>query len=248
MGAASVLMVALVAVEPVHAQSVPLPEATATQQPGLFKDLGRDVKGLASKTSLTWLGAGLAAAFGALTVDDYVAEHFSDAHGTEEAFEPGEILGGVVVQSGSAIAVYVLGKSLDNSPLAAVGADLVRAQIVTQAITQGVKYGVQRTRPDGTARSFPSGHSSTMFATVAVLHRYFGWKVGGPGYGLAVYVAASRLQSRKHYLSDVVFGATIGVVVGRAVTVGHGWATFAPVPSVTRGSVGLNFVRIHRGS
>lgn len=232
---------------PATAQPEPQPAPGQPAQPGIFKDLGHDIKTLGSPSSLTWLGAGLATTLVALTIDDYVTDHFSDDHGVEETFEAGEVLGGVAVQTGSAVAVYLLGKAFHQPAAAAVGADLVRAQILTQAITQAIKFTVDRTRPDGTARSFPSGHASTSFATVTVLQRYFGWKVGVPGYGLAAYVAASRIQSRKHYLSDVVFGATIGIVVGRAVSAGHGWATFAPIPVVTRGGTGIAFVRIHDG-
>lgn len=54
----------------------------------------------------------------------------------------------------------------------------------------------------------------------------------------------ARIQSRKHYLSDVVVGATIGIIAGRAVTVGRGRATFAPVPLLTSGGAGINFVRV----
>ncbi|MEO8681622.1 MAG: phosphatase PAP2 family protein [Vicinamibacterales bacterium] len=241
------LCLCLAAAPPVAAQAGPQPVSGQPPQPGVFKDLGHDIKGLGSPSSLTWLGAGLATTLATLTIDDYVTDHFADDHGTEEAFEPGEVLGGVAVQAGSAVAVYALGRAFHQPAAAALGADLVRAQILTQAITQAIKFTVDRTRPDGTARSFPSGHASTSFATVTVLQRYFGWKVGVPGYGLAAYVAASRIQSRKHYLSDVVFGATIGIVVGRVATVGHGWATFAPVPVVTRGATGINFVRIEAG-
>ena len=35
---------------------------------------------------------------------------------------------------------------------------------------------------------------------------------------LAAYVGASRLKSRKHHLTDVLAGATLGYIVGRTVT------------------------------
>jgi len=38
-----------------------------------------------------------------------------------------------------------------------------------------------------------------------------------PAYFLAGVVGASRIQQEKHYLSDVVAGATLGFIVGRAV-------------------------------
>jgi membrane-associated phospholipid phosphatase len=99
--------------------------------------------------------------------------------------------------------------------------------------------GVGRTRPDGTQYSFPSGHSSVSFATATVLQRDLGWKVGVPAYGLATYVAASRIQDKRHFLSDVTFGAAIGIVAGRSVTVGSGNAKFAVAPSATPGGGGV---------
>lgn len=241
------LCACLAAAQPAGAQTAPEAEADQIHQPGLFDDLGHDVKRLSSKSSQTWLGAGLATMLLSLAADDYLTAHFTGGRDTEEAFEPGEVLGSVAVQAGGATAVYLLGKALHKPAVTAVGAHLVRAQFLTQAVTQGIKYGVQRTRPNGTTLSFPSGHASTTFATATVLQRHFGWKVGVPAYGAAAYVAASRIQSRKHYLSDVVVGATIGIIAGRAVTVGRGRATFAPVPVLTSGGAGINFVRVGSG-
>jgi membrane-associated phospholipid phosphatase len=43
---------------------------------------------------------------------------------------------------------------------------------------------------------------------------HFGWRIGVPAYVLAVGTAAGRMEDRHHYLSDVVFGGTIGIVAG----------------------------------
>ena len=51
-----------------------------------------------------------------------------------------------------------------------------------------------------------------------MLHRHYGWKLGLPFYALGVYTAASRIHDKKHWLSDTVMGATVGVAAGRAVT------------------------------
>ena len=100
---------------------------------------------------------------------------------------------------------------------------------------------VGRTRPDGTRFSFPSGHSATAFATATVLQRNLGWKVGIPAYGVAAYVATSRVQAKRHYLSDIAFGAAVGMVAGRTVTIGRGQSKFAVSPSVTPGGGAINF-------
>jgi membrane-associated phospholipid phosphatase len=59
-----------------------------------------------------------------------------------------------------------------------------------------------------------------------------------PAYAIASYVAASRIQSRRHYLSDVVFGAALGTVAGRTVPVSRSHqVAIAPMVSVDRAQV-----------
>ena len=161
-------------------------------------------------------------------------------------FEAGEVVGGGVAQVGTAFATYALGRVAKSPRTAAVGADLVRAQILNAVLTQGVKLSVGRTRPDGSRFSFPSGHTSSSFATAAVLQRHFGWRAGVPAYGLAAYIAGSRLQENKHYLSDVVFGAAIGIVAGRTVTIGRGQARFAVAPVAAPGGAGVGLTWVGR--
>jgi membrane-associated phospholipid phosphatase len=116
----------------------------------------------------------------------------------------------------------------------------MRAQILSQAYVQALKFTVQRERPDGSnSVSFPSGHSASAFATATVLQRHYGWKVGIPATIAAAYVATARVHDNKHYLSDVIFGAAVGSIAGRTV-VHHAadyWA-FTPV-AVPGGGVAL---------
>ena len=95
---------------------------------------------------------------------------------------------------------------------------------------------MSRTRPDGSNNgSFPSGHTSGAFATATILQKRYGWKTGIPAYGLAAYVAASRLSENKHHLSDAIFGAAIGIIGGRTVTIGRGRVRLALSPTIPAG-------------
>src|SRR6185503_17005442 len=86
-------------------------------------------------------------------------------------------------------------------------------------LTQVLKYSTRRERPDGSAKtSFPSGHASDTFAFATALERHFGWKGALPAYVAASYVAISRLPANRHWLSDAVFGASVGLIAGRTVT------------------------------
>ena len=80
-----------------------------------------------------------------------------------------------------------------------------------------LKYSVRRLRPDKTDRAaFPSGHASASFALATVAASKWGWKVGVPACILASFVGFSRMENGSHYLSDVFFGAGLGIVSGRA--------------------------------
>ena len=86
---------------------------------------------------------------------------------------------------------------------------------IMAATVNGLKYTVKRPRPDGSAfNSFPSGHTATAFMTATMLHREYGWR--SPWFSIGSYTAAtftafSRLLNNKHWMSDIVAGAAIGV-------------------------------------
>ena len=183
---------------------------------------------------------GIGATFGH-AMDRDVTSAMSQSSGLDGLLKPGEMLGGARTQFAAAMATYTIGRISGSGKVAAIGSDLIRAQIVTQTMTAAIKFGVGRTRPDGTQYSFPSGHSSVTFATATVLQRNLGWKAGIPAYGLAGYVAASRVQDKRHFLSDVTFGAALGIVAGRAVTVGRGDARFAVAPAAAPGGAAVSF-------
>jgi membrane-associated phospholipid phosphatase len=209
---------------------------------GAVADLGR----LPSKDNLTWIGIGAAAALASHLADTGVTSSLSKSAALGETFESGGTLGGMPVQFGSALATYTLGRLTHSPRVASLGADLVQAQLVAQTVSYGLKFAVQRTRPDGTSLSFPSGHAAVSFASATVLQRHFGWKAGIPAFAVASYVAGSRVQQQRHYLSDVAFGAAIGIMAGRTVTVGRGDARFAVAPAAAPGGGGVAFTWVGR--
>ena len=72
-----------------------------------------------------------------------------------------------------------------------------------------------------------------------MLQRHYGWKAGIPAYAVASYIAASRLSENKHFLSDVAFGAMIGLAAGRTVTFDRGSTRFEIAPLVAPGGGGV---------
>ena len=57
-------------------------------------------------------------------------------------------------------------------------------------------------------------------------------------------IGGSRLQENRHYPSDVIFGAAIGLVAGRTVTIGRGEASFALVPLAAPGGGGVGLTLV----
>lgn len=83
---------------------------------------------------------------------------------------------------------------------------------LTVGVTYGLKLGINKQRPDmSNDNSFPSGHTSTVFHSAGYVHRRYGFKYAIPSYALAGFTAASRIDSKKHDILDVVTGAAIGL-------------------------------------
>lgn len=211
----------------------------------LVRDTINDFKHLPSRDTAMWLAIGGGLSVAVSPLDDEVNDRLQ-GEGWGAFYAPGKYLGYGWVQIGAAIGTWAIGRVVDKRGRAAhLGLDLLRAQIVTQTLTYGLKAAVNRERPDGSGDdSFPSGHASTTWATATVLERHIGWKAAVPTYLVATYVATSRLHDDRHHLSDVIFGATIGLVAGRTVT-RHGRHSYALIPvSGPRGGVGIGLARV----
>ena len=221
------------------------PVAAQEKDPGPLRQFAatfaRDLKELTSKESLIILMNGGILAVLALPVDRSITLGASSTRFLKAGFgTTGKSLGEEYAQAGSAAAVFITGKLLKKPKLAAVGRDLMEAQFVSAATTQVLKFAVQRTRPDGEARSFPSGHASASFASATVLHRHYGAKAAIPAYGAAVYITMSRLQANSHYASDILIGAALGMAVGRAATITVPGARVQLTPVALAGGAGFS--------
>jgi acid phosphatase family membrane protein YuiD len=192
------------------------------REPGLLREIAGDFRRFVSRDTLITLGVGGALSVAVSPWDRRITESFRSSASLDSFFEVGDPAGGGWAQGGAALGTYAIGKIFHEPGVADLGRDLVRAQVLNGVLTQALKVTVRRERPDSASRqSFPSGHSSAAFATATVLERHYGWKAGGPAYALAAYIAASRLQENKHFPSDVVFGAALGIAAGRSLSIRH---------------------------
>ena len=210
----------------------------------LFSEMGREITRAPSDVTLFTLYWGGALALSSVHADRSLAHRAAMSAPLERLFEAGGSTGNGWAQGGAAVTTFLIACATGKPRFQAVAADLVQAQIVSGIVTHGLKIGVGRVRPNDGRFSFPSGHASATFANATVLHRHFGPKVGIPAYAFATYIAASRLPANSHYLSDVIFGAALGIAAGRTVTVGRGPGRFAVTPTTTPGGIGLAFTNV----
>lgn len=82
----------------------------------------------------------------------------------------------------------------------------------TFVVTHGLKNIIDKERPNGSDKSFPSGHTSAAFQGAAFIHKRYGIAYGIPAYLGAAFVGYSRVESDNHYVEDVIAGAAIGVI------------------------------------
>jgi len=120
-------------------------------------------------------------------------------------------VGAILLPAGSAAGALI---AKDHKGLL----QLAEAYASAMAATYVLKPLVDRTRPDGGSQSFPSGHATSAFAGAAFLQMRYGWALGIPAYAVASYVGYSRVEAKRHYTSDVVAGAAIGIATNLAFT------------------------------
>jgi membrane-associated phospholipid phosphatase len=196
---------------------IPTPEHTGLK--ALALDFFDDIKHLPASENLYWAAAGGAGALAVHPADKQVTPYFVNASWAHDVFAFGAFLGNTAPLLAISGTVYVGGRWRHDDKVAHLGMDLLQALALNNMIVQTLKYTTRRERPDGSGRtSFPSGHASDTFAVATALERHLGWRGAVPAYAFSSYVAMSRLHDNRHYLSDVVFGATVGIIAGRTVT------------------------------
>lgn len=130
---------------------------------------------------------------------------------------------------------------------------LIIANAITAGITWAGKSIINKERPNGADYSFPSGHSSFSFTNASVL--YYEFKDTAPGlaysgYTITTLVAGLRVVNNKHWLSDVMVGSGLGILVTTMVYHYEPFKNWNPfkksenitfVPSYNNSGVGFYF-------
>lgn len=98
--------------------------------------------------------------------------------------------------------------------------NLFIAQLLSSLIAESLKRTTNITRPDGGEYSFPSGHSSIAFTGATALYLDFKDQnklLAYSGYGFSTATGIFRITNNKHWLSDVLVGAGIGIASAQLV-------------------------------
>lgn len=102
---------------------------------------------------------------------------------------------------------------------------LIKSELMVAALTFSLKRITAVPRPDtGQPTSFPSGHTAQAFAAATFMSREYGHKsiwysIGA--YTIATGVGTMRMLNNRHWVSDVLVGAGIGVLSTNMVYLTH---------------------------
>jgi len=192
----------------------------------LGTNLGDDVVAVFDKENFLYnfIVLGGAGALTGASIDQWdkrVARDFERHDRLGAGDDIGSVMGNPGTHFGVMGVLYSYGRLAKDAKAVEASRRLAEALIINDLVTLTLKLSTGRNRPDGRHFSFPSGHVSSTFAMAAALDGMYGPVVGVPLYALGCFVGLSRLDKNKHYLSDVIFGAALGYVIGRTVNKAH---------------------------
>lgn len=153
------------------------------------------------------------------TGPDDTVEHSFRKHSTfqqdwRDAFA---FLGNPGTHFGLAGLWYLAGQRGQDERTYQVGTKLFRALAVTGVTTLLGQAATWDHSPNGEWGTLPSGHTASTFALASVMHHEYGPLSGVPLYALGTLVGYSRLEDGEHYLSDVLMGGVLGLVIGHTL-------------------------------
>ena len=239
--AAMALLVLLVPIR-ISAQAADAPPTDKQPVAKPAADTGRYA--LITKRDIMFVGGFVVTTFAVSQLDKTVQGKLQDSlrlissftRSTQNTFNLLGVPGAFVISGG----IFVIGRVARAPGLADAGLHTVEAVAIAEALTYLSKWSFGRERPYSagiddpgdfsfgrgltkgeTFSSFPSGHASAAFAAASALTAEISSRrpkmarwAGIPIYGAATLVGWARLQSNKHWLSDVFMGAGLGTLVG----------------------------------
>lgn len=154
--------------------------------------------------------------------DKEIAEHFEE-HGCLDGFEDESlnVIGHPATHLAAAALWYIASVENQDQFNKERASTLMVATSVSQIVTTALKAIRDNESPNGKNWAWPSGHTASSITVASVLDEFYGPKVGIPAYAVAGLVAYRMMDTGDHWGSDVVFGATLGWVVGHSIAGKH---------------------------
>lgn len=180
-----------------------------------------------------WWEAASVAGFTALvmTQDEYTTEEMVE-HPTDAADHVASVfrrVGQPEIYAALPLGVITAGVVAGDPRITRAGGRLAASVAVSTAAFETLKLVVGRARPDAGEGAwsfspfsgrgaFPSGHSAVAFALATSLSNelHNGWATAGL-YAVATGTAWSRVYNQRHWASDVVLGAALGITTGNVI-------------------------------
>lgn len=184
-----------------------------------------------SHDRLLWAGAGAVLA-GSVLLDRAIEGQIPEGGGTRWEWASDRLnYGGRPQLAAIALAATWAGGKVVGSSRTAEAAEHIGIALLASGVANGaLKYGVGRERPSFTDapdrfapfnrkdrwQSFPSGHATVAFSLAASISEEARtpW-VTAATYGTAMLVGWSRVYEDRHWTSDVVAGALVGISASR---------------------------------
>lgn len=203
-------------------------------------------------------GVVLASGFLDATVQDYTQSHRTETK--DDIASVFRHMGQPEVYATVGLGTILTGLIAGDDDIARAGGRIT-GSLVTAGVSNGIiKYVVGRTRPNHSSEpdpnefapfsgnvSFPSGHTAMAFALAAsVSNEVHFWPAQVGLYGAATLTGWSRINDNKHWLSDVLGGAAVGITSamimdGKWTIFGAGQPHFLATPKGVSASMSIAF-------
>ena len=176
---------------------------------------------------VNWFVPAISATAGLFVADKDIEKHIGSS-GTDRWKKFSNL--GVVAAVGSAGSFYVFGRIQGNAHARETGRLSSEAALNSFLVNSAIQGISRRARPDedhggdffAGGTSFPSDHAAITWSIASVVaHEYPGWGTKLLAYGTASGVSLARVGARKHFLSDVAIGSTLGWFIGRETYRAH---------------------------
>jgi membrane-associated phospholipid phosphatase len=104
---------------------------------------------------------------------------------------------------------------------------MLTGSIIMLGTVNALKYTTDQVRPDGSsANSFPSGHTANAFLGATILAKEYSDKsilIPIGGYTVAAATGFLRMANNRHWVSDVLVGAGVGIISGEVAYIVYPW-------------------------